>query len=46
MSLDGVNSKCARCKQDCKQFKQVKVVQCLRYLPIKSFDRSLKSKTM
>lgn len=29
--LNGINNKCAQCKGQCKQFKQVKVCYCPNY---------------
>ena len=34
MALDGINIKCEKCKDSCKQFKQVKVVHCPVFDPI------------
>ena len=31
MSLDGINKKCAGCKQKCKQWKQITVLICPNY---------------
>ena len=35
MALDGVNVKCGGCTQECKQFKQVKVVHCPSFEEVK-----------
>ena len=34
MPLDGVNKKCARCKQTCKQWRQVKVIICPNFVDV------------
>lgn len=34
--LYGVNSKCAQCTEQCKQFKQVKVIYCPHFKPVVS----------
>ena len=34
MPLDGINSKCAKCSEKCKQWSQVKVIICPFYKSI------------
>jgi len=42
MPLDGVNRKCARCKQNCKQWKQVKVLICPNFVDVTKSDGKFK----
>lgn len=42
--LKGTNSKCAQCKGECKQFKQVKVIICPNFSEKKDSDNRNKSR--
>jgi len=32
--LSGINKKCLKCKRECKQFAQVKILYCPKFEPI------------
>ncbi len=40
--LFGVNKLCEGCTEECKQWKQVKVVKCPLYKPLKSVEKGTK----
>ena len=36
--FSGVNKKCSACKGECKQYKQITIIECPQYEPKKSTD--------
>ena len=43
MPLSGINRKCARCINNCKQWSQVKVIFCPKFVDFTKRDKGIKN---